>query len=1054
MPESLATPGIETHAPGARPRGRTLVVLGNGPSLAGFDFSRFRTFDAIGMNAAYRFWDRIGWYPRYYICLDAVVGQSHKAAIERLIRERRQNGIELFVLRKDLVEQLPKSLKSDDRIMLFEHLRETSPLFPAMPFTTGSHAALVGAMLGYRRMILMGVDANYVERIDGAEDKGNDVLEIRRTPDSNPNYFVKDYQIEGDKYTVPNPVPDLHVRCWRSVAEILAAEKVDVWNGSAKSRIDFIPFRSFEDIEAEDRAGGGPVPRALEQEDGVSHEPLHYERSAKASVDETAVVASLFAKRRGSRHVLVDVGAHRGGSATHFDRLGWRILCFEPDARNREKLTELFGRSATVSVDPRAVSDAPAKNLPFFASDESTGISGLHAFRDTHRQTATVDATSATEIVNENGLTGIDFLKIDVEGHELAVLKGVPWDRIKPAAIECEFEDSKTAALGYSYRDLAHILVGLGYTVYVSEWHPILRYGVRHDWCRLTQYPAPLLSPQAWGNILAFRVDPGIVTLEQTFRACLQFEGSKDMLAKNPTPDRQEAKPTAPAQSPAAASSSAPPAFVGESLVAVNLSGYLAWCGNFMRRRPAVPIGFAVVLIALIVAAAQSGAAQYRPALWVLLEALIFAWLLVTGLGYTGTLARKVDRRLQRQREAMMDALQRSQRQATAFESRLIAVSGRVKNVAGEVKEVASQAKDIGDQGKRTTARLDSMAPRLVEISGLAQEGKTAAGRAEAVGSALSAKFAELSRVAQEAKQTATRVEMAGNAVTTKFAGISRLAEEAKAAATSAEASGKKLLTSASMYNFGRYRTFNRTLTDEQVELLKSVWARRLSVPADNKTLGYAAHRICALESNMHGRLATTIEDIMLRAMVAQAVGEKAVSVLEIGTLFGIGAIAVMDALRREGRASHLTVIDPLESYYGRAKDIVTGQIVSERVFRDNLRIAGIPDEDVTIIKSMSATAEAIDAAGKRAYDLLIIDGDHSYAGVKGDFENYSPFVRMGGFVIFDDYGAKDWPDVKRFVDSEMPSNQRFVPVGAEWRTAVFRAIKAQGPEAQPETVQ
>jgi hypothetical protein len=46
------------------PRGRVLVVLGNGPSLAGFDFSRFRGFDAIGMNAAYRYWDEIGWYPR------------------------------------------------------------------------------------------------------------------------------------------------------------------------------------------------------------------------------------------------------------------------------------------------------------------------------------------------------------------------------------------------------------------------------------------------------------------------------------------------------------------------------------------------------------------------------------------------------------------------------------------------------------------------------------------------------------------------------------------------------------------------------------------------------------------------------------------------------------------------------------------------------------------------------------------------------------------------------------------------------------------------------
>jgi hypothetical protein len=36
-------------------------------------------------------------------------------------------------------------------------------------------------------------------------------------------------------------------------------------------------------------------------------------------------------------------------------------------------------------------------------------------------------------------------------------------------------------------------------------------------------------------------------------------------------------------------------------------------------------------------------------------------------------------------------------------------------------------------------------------------------------------------------------------------------------------------------------------------------------------------------------------------------------------------------------------------------------------------------------------------------FDCLFIDGDHKYAGVKADFENYSPFVRDGGVIIFHD---------------------------------------------------
>jgi predicted O-methyltransferase YrrM len=35
--------------------------------------------------------------------------------------------------------------------------------------------------------------------------------------------------------------------------------------------------------------------------------------------------------------------------------------------------------------------------------------------------------------------------------------------------------------------------------------------------------------------------------------------------------------------------------------------------------------------------------------------------------------------------------------------------------------------------------------------------------------------------------------------------------------------------------------------------------------------------------------------------------------------------------------------------------------------------------------------------------DFLFIDGDHSYEGVKKDFEMYSPLVKKGGIIVFHD---------------------------------------------------
>ena len=51
------------------------------------------------------------------------------------------------------------------------------------------------------------------------------------------------------------------------------------------------------------------------------------------------------------------------------------------------------------------------------------------------------------------------------------------------------------------------------------------------------------------------------------------------------------------------------------------------------------------------------------------------------------------------------------------------------------------------------------------------------------------------------------------------------------------------------------------------------------------------------------------------------------------------------------------------------------------------------------------------------ACDILFVDGDHSYAQVRADWDAYRGFVRPGGFLVFDDYGMADSTDVKRAVD-------------------------------------
>jgi hypothetical protein len=143
--------------------------------------------------------------------------------------------------------------------------------------------------------------------------------------------------------------------------------------------------------------------------------------------------------------------------------------------------------------------------LPFYTSNESTGISSLAHFHHSHKKTADVSATTLGEFCREQQIDHINFLLVDTEGYDLLVLKGLDWSAINPDIIICEFEDGKTCNLGYRFHDMAEFLQAKGYEVLVSEWHPILRYGIAHDWHRLANYPCELKNQNAWGNLIACR---------------------------------------------------------------------------------------------------------------------------------------------------------------------------------------------------------------------------------------------------------------------------------------------------------------------------------------------------------------------------------------------------------------------------------------------------------------------------------------------------------------------------------------------------------------------
>ena len=220
--------------------------------------------------------------------------------------------------------------------------------------------------------------------------------------------------------------------------------------------------------------------------------------------DEPALVLGAFAKLS-QTGVMLDVGAHHGTSLLPFARAGWQVYAFEPDPQNRAALTANTADLSNVHIDPRALSDHTEQGAAFFQSSQSSGVSPLKSFLPSHQASASVDVTTLENILDEIAMPAqaVDFLKVDTEGYDLMVLQGWPWAAGQPRLILCEFDDFKTKPLGYDFLALAQFLAGKGYSLLISEWYPIEKYGVQHSWRRFAEYPCWLKSPRAWGNIFA-----------------------------------------------------------------------------------------------------------------------------------------------------------------------------------------------------------------------------------------------------------------------------------------------------------------------------------------------------------------------------------------------------------------------------------------------------------------------------------------------------------------------------------------------------------------------
>jgi len=103
-----------------------------------------------------------------------------------------------------------------------------------------------------------------------------------------------------------------------------------------------------------------------------------------------------------------------------------------------------------------------------------------------------------------------------------------------------------------------------------------------------------------------------------------------------------------------------------------------------------------------------------------------------------------------------------------------------------------------------------------------------------------------------------------------------------------------------------------------------------------------------------------------------------------------------------------------------------TKEIVLEgstfRTFQSNIDLFQLGG----VVTPLAGSSEAVSGDYEGRARMLFIDGDHSFAGTKRDYDCWEPHVQKLGIICFHDYQNAHYLDgITRFIDSEILSGER-----------------------------
>ncbi|MGH9038854.1 MAG: FkbM family methyltransferase [Acidimicrobiia bacterium] len=280
---------------------------------------------------------------------------------------------------------------------------------------------------------------------------------------------------------------------WRVALERLAVERRAVVPGSAsgpasRSRWVSLPVTG---------PGGLAFSMVVDPE---AADPLAAGLAVGAAFDQLLIELMLRVVRPGD--VVVDVGAHLGQFSLPAAAAGCQVLAVEASPLNAALLRASAAENGFTGM---RVVQAASSDRPGTVSFRPDGPFGHVALGADAGATIDVPAVTLDEVLQEFAMGPVAFVKIDVEGSEIATLAGMNALLSQPDGPPVLIESNGHTLLKFSAtpRDLLGQLEDLGYSAHIVEAH------------RLIEARATDFQPQTIVDYLAVkRLPPGAERIE------------------------------------------------------------------------------------------------------------------------------------------------------------------------------------------------------------------------------------------------------------------------------------------------------------------------------------------------------------------------------------------------------------------------------------------------------------------------------------------------------------------------------------------------------------